>query len=79
MLLELISGAGAAVSRVEDSRDLQSASNNFRESSAPKPPNVIAFTSDWNLVPMRGTFKEYNDVTIIRVDENEKSGGTNMY
>jgi hypothetical protein len=42
------SGIETGVSNIGDSRDLHSASNNFRESSAPKPPTVIALTSVLN-------------------------------
>jgi hypothetical protein len=61
-LLDRMQGSGAetGVSKIEDSRDLHSASNNFRESSAPKPPIVIALTSVLNFSATCGTLISIN-------------------
>jgi hypothetical protein len=55
-LLHRLQGSGIETgeSKTDGSRDLHSASNSFRESSAPKPPTVIALTSDLNFGATRG-------------------------
>lgn len=57
-LLGNSAGENVLASSVDASKDLQRASNNFLDSSAPNPPTVIAFTRDFILDSIRGTCTE---------------------